>query len=193
MIKRRWILPIALAVATSITVVAAAANTVNKDADFKPEFAEKREQILSEKLEEGVISQEKYDEIMEAIESGEFKGPCGRKGFAGRWNSENAGEWTGEWTEEQKAEWLDKMKDIFSDKLENGEISQEEYYQIMEAIESGEFGGPWARKGFGRFWNKDNNSEESKDDKEAGWKNHSGYRGFRGFRGRPDCFKEQSE
>ena len=92
----------------------------------KAERVEKIKACLAAKLEAGEITQEKYDEAIAAIESGDYK--FGRKGM----NREKP-----EMTEEEKAERLEKIKSCLAAKLEAGEITQEKYDEAIAAIESG--------------------------------------------------------
>lgn len=89
---------------------------------------------LAAKLEAGKITQEKYDAIISAIESGKFP-------FVGKYGKNIKCEkprknWL---TDEENAAKLEKFKANLAAKLEAGKITQEKYDKIISAIESGNF------------------------------------------------------
>ena len=92
--------------------------------------AEKAKAKLAEKLAEGKITQEEYDEALAKIESGDFKPD--RKG--GKDKAEKP-----ELTEEEKAARVEKAKAKLAEKLAEGKITQEEYDEALAKIESGDF------------------------------------------------------
>ena len=105
----------------------------------------KMKEHLSQALEEGIITQEQYDERIAAIENTELP-PRGmeRPGFKGEYERDRAnarGEMRHpmregerpEPTDEQKAERDVKMKEHLSQALEEGKITQEQYDAMIEA------------------------------------------------------------
>ena len=100
----------------------------------KAQMLEDMKAKLAEKLEEGKITQEQYDEKIAAIESGDFK-PMGR-GFD-KMNGQPSEK--PELTEEEKVQMLEDMKAKLAEKLEEGKITQEQYDERIAAIESGDF------------------------------------------------------
>ncbi len=109
-----------------------------KDKAEKPELteeekaarAEKAKARLAEKLAEGKITQEEYDEKLAKIEAGDFKPDF--KG--GRDKADKP-----ELTEEEKAARAEKAKAKLAEKLAEGKITQEEYDEALAKIESGDF------------------------------------------------------
>ena len=144
--------------------------TDEQKAEMKAKFLE----MLNKRLEQGKITQEQYDEMLTAIENGEMIHPgmpMGKPFGFHKPEDFNPGEKgekpefeRPELTEEQKAEMKEKpkfempeitekqkaemqekfIKDI-DKKLKNGEITQEEYDKLTEAIKNGEFA-PMGRK-----------------------------------------------
>ncbi len=108
----------------------------------KAEIAENAKAALDEKLASGELTQEQYDEIIAKVESGDLRGFGGKRhGFAG--------EEKPELTEEQKAEMVENAKAKLDEKLASGELTQEQYDEIIAKVESGDlrgFGGK--RHGF---------------------------------------------
>ena len=95
---------------------------------------EKRKADLAEKLETGEITQEKYDEIIAAIEAGDFmRSGKNVKGMKGKMTKK------AEMTEEEKAAKIEELKADLAEKLEAGEITQEKYDEIIAAINAGNF------------------------------------------------------
>ena len=82
---------------------------------------------LAEKLEAGEITQEKYDETISSIESGNFK-------FHGKDSAKSKGRMPDK--KEFKGE---KLKASLAEKLEAGEITKEEYDEKLTKIESSDF------------------------------------------------------
>lgn len=116
------------------------------------ELAEKLEEMkarLAEKLADGDITQEQYDAALAKIEAGEMPGRglrgmfgMGMKAFSGE------GERTA-LTEEELAERLDEMKARLAEKLADGDITQEQYDEILAKLEAGEMPGRGSRGMFG--------------------------------------------
>ena len=133
----------------------------------KTEMTAKFKEDLAQKLEKGEITREEYEERINAIENGEFKG-FGRGPAMGM---PPKGE-RPEITEEQKAEMTAKFKEHIAAKLEKGEITQEKYDEMITAVENGEF------KGFGRGFGmgnrggfKNGNPNGERNAKKDGMKN----------------------
>ena len=146
------IITLALAAAMSLTCLSAFAqeapeNSENRRERLKPPRAEMTEREkpeemteeekaarlektkakLAERLQAGEISQEEYDKMLEAIET---TGKIPKRGMGkGPENPEKM-------TEEEKAVRLEEMKAKLAERLQAGEISQEEYDKILEAIET---------------------------------------------------------
>ena len=93
---------------------------------------------LEQRLADGRITQEEFDERNAAIESGDFS-----RSRRSRDNGE-ARERT-ELTEEQKAERLERARERLEQRLADGDITQEEYNEKLAAIESGEY--PFSGRG----------------------------------------------
>lgn len=142
MINAKLIIPVLLALTTSLSGVSAATGTETGDTDIRSAISVQREEALSAKLESGEISQEKYDEIIAAIESGDFIGNWANRGNIG------------ELTEEQKAEIAEKRNElaenggfggIWGNRGNAGEMTDEQKAQMAEkraeAAENGNFGG----------------------------------------------------
>lgn len=186
MINAKFILPVVLALVTSFTSVSAATSAETGDTDIRSAISVQCEEALSEKLESGKISQEKYDEIIAAIEAGEFRSAWGNIAMRGKRGN------AVELTEEQKAELSARRAEMLDEKLAAGEITQEQYDEIIAAIESGDFIGNWANRGkigelteeqkaeiaekrnefaengrFGGIWGKRGNAEELTEEQKA--------------------------
>lgn len=183
--KSKWIIFSAVAVAailtTSVAVFAA-------DAPTKSGKLAQREAALEEKLENGEITQEQYDEIIAGIESGEFRSKRGFGGFKG-------GIFGGseELTDEQKAALEEKRAEItengsfdgfkggFFGRLE--ELTDEQKAEIeekrAEITENGRFGG--FRGSF--FGNTEGATDEQTDDSSEAWSGIIGKGSFGAFRG----------
>ena len=133
MISTKLILPVVLTAATLLTGgVSAATNAEDSNVNTCPEISVQYEEKLSEKLEAGELTHEQYNEIIAAIESRDFRGAWGKGAMRGN---------ASKLTEEQKAELLTKRDEMLAEKLESGEITQEQYDEIVAAIGSGEFDG----------------------------------------------------
>jgi len=123
------------------------------------ERIENRRDRLAQRLADGSITQEEYDARIAAIESGEY--PSGDRVRSGSRSSRSA---DGEnrsrnsertpLTDEQIEERKEKMRDRLAQELADGNITQAEYNEKLEAIESGEFRGQRGSRG-----NKNENSE----------------------------------
>ena len=120
----------------------------------KAEIAENAKAALDEKLASGELTQEQYDEIIAKVESGDLRGFGGKRhGFMGELPEDAVKAervQKPELTEEQKAEMVENAKAKLDEKLASGELTQEQYDEIIAKIESGDlrgFGGK--RHGFG--------------------------------------------
>ncbi len=108
----------------------------------KAEMAENAKAALDEKLASGELTQEQYDEIIAKIDSGDLRGFGGKRhGIMGE---------RPELTEEQKAEMAENAKTKLDEKLASGELTQEQYDEIIAKIESGDLRG-FGGKRHGRF------------------------------------------
>ncbi len=116
----------------------------------KAEMQEKALERLNKQLENGEITQEEYDTMLTAIENGEFRfggkrpgrKPMGKPGSDVSFKKDSEAYEkppVPELTEEQKAEMKEKAIEKLNKELENGKITQEEYENVLEAIENGEF------------------------------------------------------
>jgi len=115
---------------------------------------ENRKKALDERLAAGKITQEKYDEAIAKLESGEFR--FGEKGFKGG-RGERPNKAATELTEEEKTVRAETMKEnwkkALDERLAAGKITQEKYDEAIAKLESGEFkfpgrgykGGRWER------------------------------------------------
>ena len=95
------------------------------------ERAEHMRERLTQRLEDGRITQEQYDERIAAIESGEF--PMSGK------RSRGGGRERVELTEEQIAERVAQIRERLDQRLADGSITQEQYDEKIAALESGEY------------------------------------------------------
>ena len=100
------------------------------------ERVENMRERLAQRLADGRITQEEYDERIAAIESGDFQmsGRRSRDRGEGRVRGERA-----ELTEEQKAERIAQMREKLEQRLADGSITQEEFDEKNAALDSGEF------------------------------------------------------
>ena len=100
------------------------------------ERVEHMRERLAQRLADGRITQEEYDERIAAIESGDFQisGRRSRDRGEGRVRGERA-----ELTEEQIAERIAQMREKLDQRLADGSITQEEYDEKNAALDSGEF------------------------------------------------------
>ena len=111
------------------------------------ERAEHMRERLDQRLADGRITQEDYDERLAAIESGEFP-------MSGRRSRDRGeGRERPELTEEQKAERIAQMKEKLEQRLADGSITQEEFDEKTAALESGEY--PFSGRGKRGGGNKD--------------------------------------
>ena len=119
------------------------------------ERVESRRERLEQRLADGRITQEEYDARIAAIESGEY--PAGDRVRSGSRSRSENGEGRSErtpLTEEQIAERVEKLRERLAQELADGNITQAEYNEKLEAIENGEFRGLGRSRG-----NKSENSE----------------------------------
>lgn len=151
MINAKLILPVVLALATSFTGVSAATSTETRDTDIRSAISVQCEEALSEKLESGELSREKYDEIIAAIEAGEFRGTWGNIAMRGKRGN------AVELTEEQKAELAEKW---------------------LGVSENGRFGGMWVNRGNAKELTDEQKTEIAEKQAEAAANGNFG--GFRG-------------
>jgi len=120
--------------------------------EMKEKMQEKHKEKLASMLENGEITEEQYNEALAKIEDGDFH--FGRM-HGKRPNPENMTE-KPELSEEEKSEMQEKFKSELASKLENGEITEEQYNEILENIESGKpcigrrFGKPFGGRGMRR-------------------------------------------
>ena len=91
---------------------------------------------LEQRLADGRITQEEFDERIAAIESGEY---TARSRSGGRSRDRNAEREP--LTEEQIAERTEKMRERLAQALADEKITQEEYNEKIEALENGELRG----------------------------------------------------
>lgn len=108
----------------------------------KTAMLEQMKSHMAEELEEGDITQEQYDAALERIEAGEMPGMGSGMGM---WND---GERPA-LSEEDLAERLELMKTHLSEKLADGDITQEQYDDMIARIEAGEMPGRGGRGGRG--------------------------------------------
>jgi len=106
------------------------------------ERVENMKERLAQRLADGRITQEEYNERLAAIESGDFQmsGRRTRDRGEGRVRGERA-----ELTEEQKAERIAQMREKLDQRLADGSITQEEYDEKVAALDSGEY--PFSGRG----------------------------------------------
>jgi len=125
------------------------------------ERAENARARLEQKLADGDITQEQYDEKLAAIESGDFRGSGnrGQRGSRGDRSSRHEN-LTDEEIAERAAARAERAIAKIDQKLADGDITQEQYDEKLAAIESGEF------RGSGRG-SRDGKSNESTNDEEA--------------------------
>ena len=102
----------------------------------KAEMITKAKEVLSQRLAEGNITQEQYDQAIAKVEEGDCIG-FKIKGIGHP-----------ELTDEQKAEMITKAKAALNQRLAEGNITQEQYDQIITELENGNI------KGFGMGWAK---------------------------------------
>ena len=95
------------------------------------ERLENARERLQQRLDDGRITQEEFNEMSAAIDSGEYP-------FAGR-NRRGGSRERAELTEEQIAERLASARERLDQRLADGSITQEEYDEKLAAIESGEY------------------------------------------------------
>ena len=115
----------------------------------KAELTENAKATLDEKLASGELTQEQYDEILAKIESGDLRGFGGKR--HGLYPKPDAELPEGavkaekvqkpELTDEQKAELTENAKATLDEKLASGELTQEQYDEILAKIESGDLRG----------------------------------------------------
>ena len=128
------------------------------------ERIQSRRERLDQRLADGSITQDEYDTRLAALEGGVHYGRASdfsaRDGMRRGSNdgSRERGSERMPLTEEQLAEKLEAYREKLAEQLANGEITQAEYDEKIEAIENGEF--PF------RDRNRANKSE-SKDTGEA--------------------------
>ena len=109
-------------------------NRIELSDEQKTERIEKIAAELTEKLQAGEITQEEYDEVIAKIEVGDFmRGGKDGKGMKGG-KPEKV-----EMNEEEKAAKIEELKADLAEKLEAGEITQEEYDEVIAEIEAGDF------------------------------------------------------
>ena len=111
----------------------------------KAEMLEEAKARLSEKLTLGEITQEEYDNMLTKLESGKFKGKMGRGHKPDMRERKELSEEQKAQMETKKAEMLEEAKARLSEKLTLGEITQEEYDNMLEKLESGKFEGKIGR------------------------------------------------
>ena len=106
----------------------------------KAELTEKAKAALDEKLTSGELTQEQYDEMLAKIESGDLRGFGGKRhgGPEGFMPEEFP---KPELTDEQKTELTEKAKAALDEKLASGELTQEQYDEMLAKIESGDLRG----------------------------------------------------
>lgn len=136
-----------------------------KGANSTVSITDEQQEILKEKikvdLEEMLkaedITKEQYDHLVSVVEKGKIPG----KGRMGKPVMERK-----ELTEEQKAKMTEDIKARLNEKLQKEEITQQEYDEAINKLESGEMV-PMGIKGFGRGRGKkpgfDGNKTPSKD------------------------------
>ena len=105
-------------------------------------LSEEQVQILKDKIKEDLlemaeadkITQQQYDALLQGVENGNFnffgrgfKGKMGEKGEAF------------ELSDEEKEEIKQKHLDMLKERLEKGEITQEEYDEMLSKAQNGEF------------------------------------------------------
>ena len=151
--------------------------TEEEKAQMKEKAIANAKERLAKQLEEGKITQEKYDEQLKKIESGEFAPGFGRGGNfnKGEAPDKNRSFEKKEMTEEEKAQMKEKAianaKERLAKQLEEGKITQAEYDEQLKKIESGEFAPGFGRgnafgrnRNFGR--NNANGRWHNKDNKQ---------------------------
>ncbi|MCL2663710.1 MAG: SHOCT domain-containing protein [Oscillospiraceae bacterium] len=108
---------------------------------------------LQQRLDDGRITQDEFNERIAAIDSGEYQF-SGRSGRSRDRNVERA-----ELTDDQRAERLANAKERLEQRLADGSITQEEYDEKLAGLESGEY--PFSSRDRRGSRNREEKSEEN--------------------------------
>jgi len=104
------------------------------------ERVENARERLQQRLNDGRITQDEFNERIAALDSGEyqFSGRSSR-GSGSRDRGSDRAELTDEQRAQRLAERLESARERLEQRLADGSITQEEYNEKLEALESGEY------------------------------------------------------
>jgi len=143
-------------------VVAMSFSCLSTYAAEMPESTKMVENRISQKVNwDGERTEINREEFAAAIESGEFDGIAGKRGGRTSFGGNRI-----ELSDEQKTERIEKIAAELTEKLQAGEITQEEYDEVIAKIEVGDFirGG---KDGRGMKGEKPENVEMTEEEKAA--------------------------